>query len=1325
MATQNRDQERLYAPGKLSFHFAIWSTLLLLVLVWMVWQDHARPWKDYQREYRKKEMEIAVRKQKNLVARHGGEQGLEALVQEEARARKALEQVSASQQVRDLEARLPELKQRLKDAEAYEKEIKGLQSPARYLYETALHHEKEGHGSVAETEKHREKYNRLSSEVHRAERAFEAAQADHDEVAAQVYALKREAATRLRKAEDKLVAYRSAQAAETGLAQKYVNNQWRNAAVIDFIAKTLEVKQVVLKDIHDNWNFATNVKVDRCMTCHLGIDQPDLTDEAIARIFASEIAQAYKVEDPYPLQPFPWEEPLPSSLPPSAEQLAALDGVIDRFKKDHGFESWMQAHPGLDLIAGPGSAHKVESIGCTVCHHGVGWSTDFSRSAHTAQTPEDLARWKAEHDWKPPQFVDFPMIAREYVQGMCFKCHQQGFGWPVTYVESLDHGWVPQRLEVPGKGLARLAPLDNFGKLALPPAPGAVDGPRREVARVRRLAAMDRLKMLETEDDANPVEAMLPDEEKAWREKNPHAPKRRINRDHYPELEVKPAGYSWDAEAYDKGEETIIRYGCQGCHTIKDFGPQVGYATKPRVGPSLSYLFDKVGAGWLERWIKHPDAYRPDTRMPSFFWFQPKDGAWRPIGADGKPAQDGALAPVPVLDSHLFDRDDHLRALGPLSTPDDVVRMNIQIACMTAYLLNQRDPGRSQPRSRANPDDPAFDALYAKDPLPGDWEKGRETVEAYGCVACHLVPEIKDDAGAWVTDDGARFAGELPQGPRITSLGSKLKDARWLNAWLARPRHFTHTTQMPDMRWKDVTSNDGTVLRSAEQVRADVVAYLLRYKDERFDALPGVGWDPAWNEKLKDMYEEYFGRQEGVLDSGDPNPFGGNLRRAAEVKGEFERRLGTGEAFVMVGEKLMARNGCFGCHEVKGHEDDQPIGTELTRQGIKDLHQLDFGLVHAVPHTRAGFFRTKIAHPRIWDHGKSRRWTDQLKMPRFNFRMDDAMEGTISTRAAVTGIVLGLVEEPIKQGALYAPDAATRDLIAYRRVVQRYGCDNCHPLEGKMSVMWRHLGAPIEVAPGEEPPRDPSSSWDLKFVVPPLFAQGERTQAGWLQDFLRNPRNLRPNVRQRMPKFELSMEEADALVAGFQRLAGIQVRNRYQPESSLTGRTYAKPLEMVVTDDQGRVASTRTVRSAVEEAEFLFDTINCNKCHLPKGTPGSDPTDGGVAPPFELTARRLGRDWVIALLNDPQHLIRGTGMISPWGRDGYGRVIDPKYRAFQLSLRDDPQWQALWAASGQGTKKGPERDEATRRLVEVQRAALADYVLNHYRWPREQPAEPR
>lgn len=1269
MPTQNRDQERLYRPGKLSTVFAVASTLLLIVLVWMLWQDHARPWKDYQRSFRQAQIEVATQKVKFL---ERTTEGLDALLKAEAEAKQRLADLPTSQpELAALEARLPDLAQALADAEAYEKSVKGVLSPARYQYELAVHQLAQGHVTAGTVADRLDTFNRYASEVYRAVLKVRAAQADHDDVAGRIQAIRRPVATQAREAELKVVAYRGSQSAVAGLNQRYQRNSWRNWAVLDILNRSIEIKQVVLKDIHDNWNFATNVKVDRCMTCHLGVDQPDLSDAKIAEIFEDEIAKAY-------------------GLTEDSED-AERDAALGKFKEQHGIQSWMQAHPANELISGPTSKHPVERAGCSVCHAGVGWSTDFSRAAHTPADHEEQQTWSREHRWKPPEFVDFPMLVREYVQGQCWKCHQKGFGWPTPYVERLEHGGVYLDAQgalrtvkqefVGSDGVARtLAPLELFGKtMRLPDAPDPVDGPRSEVARVRRDREQERL-------GAAFVPSMV-------------------------------QGYDWDAQAYDLGEESITRYGCQGCHKIADFGEQVGSPALPRVGPELTYVAHKVRPEWLERWIKHPDAYRADTRMPSFFWYVPKNADWQPVDAEGNALPGGERRPLTVLDSHLFDTDAHVRAVGPLATHEDRAFMSLQVRAMSLWLLSL---GGAHDRSK--PGDPGYNPTYAKDPLPGEWERGRDVVgnEGYGCIACHVVPEIKDASGAWVKDTGERFRGEPAKGPRIDTLGSKyLPDGRALNAWLERPRHYTATTAMPNMRWKDEVQSDGTVLRTAEQVRANVVAYLLRYRDLGFEALPGAGWDDSWNRQLTDLYEEFFGRYP------DKHPLAGSLRRASEVQGELDR-LGRDKALALIGERLMARNGCFGCHSVAGHEADQPIGTELTREGSKDLHQLDFGYVHAVPHTRAAFIRTKIAHPRIWDAGKSARWTDRLRMPRFNFRMDDGVQDRASTRAAVAGIVLGLVNEPIKDGALYRPDEATRDVIRFRRVVQRYGCNNCHPLEGEASVLWRFLGSPLDVLATATPDDYvPRTSFDLKYVAPNLFAEGHRAQAGWLQQWLRDPYDLRPMVHQRMPRFELDQAEADALVAGFQRLAGLTYRVNPQPASGLEGREYLTPVEIAVTDASGQTVAARTVRSAVEEAEFLFDTINCNKCHLPKGSPGSDPTDGGVAPPFKHSAQRLGREWVNVLLNNPPHVIKGTSMVSPWQFSGFGRQIDKAYAPFQFGLRDDPAWQALWKASEGGTKDGPAKDEATKRLAEAQREALADYVVHHYRWPRNQPAEPR
>ena len=46
-----------------------------------------------------------------------------------------------------------------------------------------------------------------------------------------------------------------------------------------------------------------------------------------------------------------------------------------------------------------------------------------------------------------------------------------------------------------------------------------------------------------------------------------------------------------------------------------------------------------------------------------------------------------------------------------------------------------------------------------------------------------------------------------------------------------------------------------------------------------------------------------------------------------------------------VGEALIKRYGCFGCHEIKGMEGLGKIGTELSAIGSKHVHLLDFGLL--------------------------------------------------------------------------------------------------------------------------------------------------------------------------------------------------------------------------------------------------------------------------------------------------------------------------------------------------------------------------------------------
>ena len=158
MSAQNRDTERLYAPGKLSFHFAVWSTLLVVVMVWMLWQDHDRPWKDYQKRFREKQLDVAIHKKRVFESQM---ENLPALLKAEKDAKARLADLpNTNDELKKLEAQVPDLAPKKFDTEAYEKEVKGLHAPLRYLYESAV-----GAGAKAAA---LEKYNQMSSELYRA-----------------------------------------------------------------------------------------------------------------------------------------------------------------------------------------------------------------------------------------------------------------------------------------------------------------------------------------------------------------------------------------------------------------------------------------------------------------------------------------------------------------------------------------------------------------------------------------------------------------------------------------------------------------------------------------------------------------------------------------------------------------------------------------------------------------------------------------------------------------------------------------------------------------------------------------------------------------------------------------------------------------------------------------------------------------------------------------------------------------------------------------------------------------------------------------------------
>ena len=159
-----------------------------------------------------------------------------------------------------------------------------------------------------------------------------------------------------------------------------VANIVRDLPVIDFIDPYYDVKQVVVNDLKEDLVYMGMPKVDRCMTCHVGIDKKGFED-----------------------QPQPYT-----------------------------------THPRLDEFVGGSSPHPMIEYGCTTCHAGRGRGTDFISSGHMPKNDTQAKEWKEKYGWEALHYWEDKMLPAQYAEAGCFKCH--GDNMPVAGAETLTLG---------------------------------------------------------------------------------------------------------------------------------------------------------------------------------------------------------------------------------------------------------------------------------------------------------------------------------------------------------------------------------------------------------------------------------------------------------------------------------------------------------------------------------------------------------------------------------------------------------------------------------------------------------------------------------------------------------------------------------------------------------------------------------------------------------------------------------------------------------------------------------------------------------------------
>ena len=466
------------------------------------------------------------------------------------------------------------------------------------------------------------------------------------------------------------------------------------------------------------------------------------------------------------------------------------------------------------------------------------------------------------------------------------------------------------------------------------------------------------------------------------------------------------------------------------------------------------------------------------------------------------------------------------------SAPDDAQWNEAEIDAAVAYLF-------------ANSDDHRFTVTR---PPRGSEERGQRVIESVGCLACHI---IEDETR---TEAGPRRTFGQP----LQNIGSKTT-FEWLFDWVRDPSHYSPDTFMPD-------------LRLTEQEAADVAAYLV--------SLAGAG-----GEESKAAYDQAF-LDEVLLDylrSVVPTE---EARATVAAMAPEERTLA-------LGQRVIGRYGCYSCHEIKGFEDTQPIGIELSAEGSKLLPRLDFAFVN-IPHTKIDWFYHKVSDPRIYDRNRELQPLERLRMPDYGFSEHEAR--------LLTTAIMSFQSDVQPKASWVARSARVDALVTGRNLVRRRNCVACHTIED-------------DGGDYQELVEDPS-------LAPPLLTpEGAKVQPDWLYAFLKGPITIRPWLSVRMPTFNMHDGHWNEVIGYFAAI------------SDTIGPFQAQALT--------QVASTTSAGGD------LFERLRCQQCHVLDTIPEDQPTDN-LAPDLRMARERLQPDWILDWLRAPLEIQPGTRMPMFW-----------------------------------------------------------------------------
>jgi cytochrome c2 len=627
---------------------------------------------------------------------------------------------------------------------------------------------------------------------------------------------------------------------------------------------------------------------------------------------------------------------------------------------------------------------------------------------------------------------------------------------------------------------------------------------------------------------------------------------RRIQLRNVPILVDLAAGYKGDAE---KGRMLFSERGCLACHSHHATETPQSASGKPNYapavtgeatfGPNLSQIVKKLGTKegdkdsartWLIQWIMNPQIHSPRSRMPI-------------THLTNKETADLAEWLLSQKAEGLGSEWADLTVTEP--GPEELRNL---ARVYLVRLLSQTDmdgllkDGTLRPEAAADlpVEERELVATYSDDSLKR--YLGKKAVGRMGCYACHDIPgfDVAKPIGVALNDWGKKDPGRLA----FEDIRNFVK------------HHYYATPNLVDADGKPYgaveTEEKGQEVRKLpyEKFYADALEH-----GERLGYLNQKILDPrsydynrlrAWDDRSR-MPQFRFARSRKKDKESDEDFEARSLKEEAEAREAVATFvLGlvaepvpvvsvnqpTGDRMAEVkGRQVLDKYNCGGCHLVRPGTFDFKI-TDESQRSLENAYKVAVGRAKQAGDHYFGFHSDWVGkNPTSPEKlaatvARARLQTDEddpnVKSAEFRLTRALRFQGPDKRMKDIeSASVLRLPPRDM----LYPPPEAwdtPEALAAFLKDKGPYGGTFANLLVGYLVQKDKSNPTPLYALDG-----DGDSSKARAAVPPILLGQGERTQSDWLYQFLLNPQPVRKMVVLRMPKFNMSNDEAKTLVDYF------------------------------------------------------------------------------------------------------------------------------------------------------------------------------------------------